>query len=129
LWACSYGYEEVAVFLVEHGADLRDPAGTGATGLHWAAGGAHAGVVKRLIEMGSPLEVMNRWGGTVLGHAGHGFENDLSKADFIPTFEVLLAAGAKIQRQWLKWIEGLSNRSASEKARAAEVFRRYGATT
>lgn len=129
LWTCMYGHEDVVDFLLKHGADFRDTAGTGATGLHWAAGGGHIGIVKRLLELGSPLEEMNRWGGYVLGHAGHGFERDTSKVDFIPTFEALLRAGAKIQGPWLEWIGELRNRSATEKARAAEVFRRYGAAT
>jgi ankyrin repeat protein len=129
LWACMYGHEDVANFLLKYGADFRDAADTGATGLHWAAGGGHIGIVKRLIELGSPLEEMNRWGGSVLGHAGYGFEHDLSRVDFIPTFEALLDAGAKIRGPWLDWIGKLRNRSAPEKARAAEAFRRYGATT
>lgn len=128
LWACMYGREDIAAFLLEHGADLRDAAGTGATGLHWAAGGGHLAIVKRLLALGSPLEEMNRWGGTVLEQAGHGFEHDISGVDFIPTFEALLAAGAKIQRPWLEWIGKRKSRSVEEKARACEVFRRYGAT-
>ena len=75
------------------------------------------------------MEEMNRWGGSVLEHAGHGFEHDISKVDFIPAFEALLRAGAKIRGPWLEWIGRLKNRSATEKARAAEVFRRYGAAT
>ncbi len=129
LWACMYGHVDVATFLLEHGADFRDPAGTGATGLHWAAGGGHLGIVKRLLGLGSPLEELNQWGGTVLGHAGYGFEHEASGVDFIPTFEALLAAGAKIRGSWLEWIGKLRNRSDAEKARAVEIFRRFGATT
>jgi ankyrin repeat protein len=128
LWACMYGHEHVATFLLEHGADFRDPAGTGATGLHWAAGGGHVGIVKRLLNLGSPLEELNQWGGTVLGHAGYGFEHEASRVDFIPTFEALLEAGAKMRGSWLEWIAKLRNRSDVEKAQAAEVFRRFGAT-
>jgi ankyrin repeat protein len=129
LWACMYGHEDVAIFLLEHGADFRDGAGTGATGLHWAAGGGHLGIVRRLLDLGSPLEEVNQWGGTVLEHAGYGFEHENSDVDFIPVFEALLGAGARIRGSWLEWIGKLRNRSAEEKARAAEVFRRYGATT
>lgn len=129
LWACMYGHEDVASFLLEHGADFRDAAGTGATGLHWAAGGGHLGIVRRLLDLGSPLEEINRWGGSVLEHAGHGFEHETSKVDFIPTFEALLATGAKIRGRWLEWIGNLRTRSDAEKARAIEVFQRYGATT
>jgi ankyrin repeat protein len=132
LWACMYGYEDVAAFLLEHGAELRNAADTGASGLHWAAGGGHVGIIKRLLDfgspdLGSPLEETNRWGGTVLEHAGYGFEHEVSEVDFIPTFEALLAAGAKIRGPWLEWIGKLKNRSLAERARAVEVFRRYGA--
>lgn len=129
LWACKYGWEDVVSFLLKRGADFRDAAGTGATGLHWAAGGGHLSIVKRLLDLGSPLEETNRWGGTVLGHAGFGFEHKTSNLDFIPTFEALLAAGAKIRGPWLEWIGRMENRSSAEKARAVEVFRRYGAIT
>jgi len=64
-----------------------------------------------------------------LGHAGHSFEHDTSEVDFILTFEALLRAGAKIPGSWLERIGKLKNRSTTEKAQAAEVFRRYGATT
>lgn len=129
LWACAYGHEDVAIFLLDHGADLRDPAHTGATGLHWAAGSAQTAIVQRLITLGSPLEALNQWGGTVLEDAGHGFAHDMSGADFIPTFEAILEAGAKVRRDWLQWIVNLQNRSPRDKSRATELFRRYGATT
>ena len=129
LLACGRGEEEVAVFLLEHGADLNDPADTGATALHWAAGAGHLNLVKRLLELGAPLEVINQWGGNVLEHAGYGFAHGPLDVDFVPTFETLLAAGAKIRGSWLKWIETVDNRSAEEKNRLAELFRRYGATT
>ena len=91
-----YGHDDVVDFLLEHGADFRDAADTGATGLHWAAGGGHIGIVKRLLELESPLEEMNRWGGSVLEHAGYGFEHENSKVDFILALAALLRAGAKM---------------------------------
>lgn len=128
LWASMCGQEDVAVFLLERGADVQDSADTGATALHWAAGAGRVDLVKLLIHRGAPLEVINRWGGTVLEHAGYGFQHGPANVDFVPTFETLLAAGAKIRGSWLKWIEGVKSRSSEEKARVAEVFRRYGAT-
>lgn len=133
LWACMYGWEDVVVFLLEHGADVRDPAETGATSLHWAAGGAHLGIVKRLLLAGSPLEEVNRWGGTVLEHAGHGLQHNTSKADFAPIFETLLAAGAVIRSlegpgSWLQWIDRLKDVPVTQKERIAEIFRRYAST-
>src|SRR5581483_2873782 len=144
-------------FLLDHGAHLHDPADSGATALHWAAGAANVELVKLLIQRvvgqfheadpvpvsassdsladrgplgrrSSPLEVINRWGGTVLEHAGYGFEHDRGSADFAPTFETLLAAGAKIRGAWLKWIKTVKSRSLKERKLVAQVFRRHGAT-
>jgi Ankyrin repeats (3 copies) len=128
LWACECGHDDIAVFLLERGADPLDPADTGATALHWAAGAAHLGLVKLLIQRGAPLEIVNRWGGTVLEHAGHCFEHGPAGLNFVPVFEALLAAGAKIQGSWLKWLETVDSRSVEEKARLAEVLLRYRAT-
>ncbi|NUQ30343.1 MAG: ankyrin repeat domain-containing protein [Acidobacteriaceae bacterium] len=133
LWACMYGWEDVVVFLLEHGADVRDPAETGATGLHWAAGGAHLGIIKRLLLAEAPLEELNRWGGTVLEHAGYGLEHNTANADFVPTFEALLAAGAVIRGaevpgSWLRWIDRLKDTPVPVKDRLAEIFRRYAST-
>ncbi len=129
LWACMCGHEDVAVFLLERGADPLDSADTGATALHWAAGAGNLDLVNLLIHRGAPLEEINRWGGTVLEHAGYGFQHGPANVNFVPTFETLLAAGAKIRGSWLKWLEGVNRRSSAEKARVREVFRRYGATT
>jgi ankyrin repeat protein len=128
LWACMYGSEDVAIFLLDLGADLQDPSDTGATALHWAAGAGCLNLIKLFIRRGALLEVVNRWGGTVLEHAGHGLEHGPASVNFAPTFETLLEAGAKIQGSWLAWLEKLKGRSAEEKAQVAEVFRRYGAT-
>ncbi|HTU34298.1 MAG TPA: ankyrin repeat domain-containing protein, partial [Candidatus Acidoferrum sp.] len=100
----------------------------GATPLHWAAGGGHLSVVKLLLDRGASQKEINKWGGTVLEQAGWGFEHGLSDIEYPPVFDVLLAAGAKIRGSWLAWIEKVKGRSAEEKARVAEVFRRYGAT-
>jgi ankyrin repeat protein len=129
LWACMYGRHEVVEFLLEHGADLRDQSDTGGTGLHWAAGGAHLSIVQLLIERGAPLEELNQWGGTVLEHAGWAFANGDPDRDYLPAFEALLAAGAKLQDGWLAWLKRQSGRSAAAKARISRVLRNYGAVT
>jgi len=129
LWACMYGRAEVVDFLVDHGADLRDQADTGATGLHWAAAGGHLSIVRSLIERGAPLEEINRWGGTVLEHVGWAFTNGDPDIDYLPVFQELLEAGAKVQDGWLGWLQQQSGRLAGVEARLSELLRRYGAVT
>src|ERR1700746_997163 len=84
--------------------------------------------VRLLLDRGAPLEEVNIWGGTVLEHAGWGFEHDRNGTDFVPVFNTLLSAGAKIRGSWLAWINKVKIPPVEEKARVAEVFRRYRAT-
>ena len=125
LWACMYGREDVVRFLLDRGADLLDRAESGATALHWAAGGAHLSIVDLLLERGTPLEEINQWGGTVLEHAGWGFEHSAPDVNFIPVFESLLEAGARIRGRWFPWLKRVKSRSRAEKKRLADVLRRY----
>jgi ankyrin repeat protein len=128
LWACIYNRENVAAFLLDHGANLTDPADSGATALHWAAGSGRLSTVKLLLDRGALLEEINRWGGTVLEHAGWGFEHGAPGTEFAPVFDTLLAAGARIRGSWLAWIDKVKGRSVEEKEHVATVFRCYGAT-
>lgn len=127
LWACQFGRNEVVEFLLEHGADLRDQAGTGETGLHWAVVGGQLSTVKLLLARGAPLEEINEYAGTVLGQAGWSFNNGEPEIDYVPIFDALLAAGAKIKDGWPAWLEKQESRPAGAKERIAEVLRRYGA--
>lgn len=129
LWACEYGHPDVVQFLLERGADLRDEAGTGETALHWAIAGGSLSALKLLLKRGAPLDELNAYGGTPLGQAGWSFVNGDLEIDYVPIFEALLAAGAKIQDGWLAWLEQQSGRPAADRWRVAELFRRYGAST
>lgn len=128
LWACMYGRQDVSEFLLDRSVDLRDQADTGATGLHWAAAGGHLGIVRLLINRGAPLEEVNKWGGTVLEQVGWAFANGDRAIDYLPVFEELLAAGAKVQEGWLAWLERQS-KPEDVKARLAKLLREYGAVS
>lgn len=129
LWACEYGYPHVAEFLLDRGADLRDQAGTRESALHWAVAGGHISILNLLLERGAPLEERNAYGGTALGQAGWSFVNGDSRIDYVPVFETLLAAGAKIEEGWLGWLEQQNMRPEAERSRLRELFRRYGASS
>jgi ankyrin repeat protein len=127
IWACGYGYEDVVEFLLASGANLEDAAGGAEPPLHMAVVGASVSIVKLLIARGAPLEQLNSYGGTPLGQAGWSFVNGDPDADYVPIFEALLAAGAHIEAGWLAWLDKQNGRTTNQKARIAEVLRRYGA--
>jgi hypothetical protein len=127
VWACGYGHEDVVEFLLRHGADLEDDAGSDEPPLHMAVVGASLSIVKLLIARGAPLEQLNGYGGTPLGQAGWSFVNGDPDHDYVPIFDALLAAGAHIEDGWLAWLERQEGRPAEQKSRIAEMLRRYGA--
>jgi hypothetical protein len=127
VWACGYGYEDVVEFLLSHGADLEDDAASDEPPLHMAVVGASLSIVKLLIARGAPLEQLNGYGGTPLGQAGWSFVNGDPDDDYVPIFGALLAAGAHIEDSWLAWLDKQIGHTAEQKARIAEVLRRYGA--
>jgi len=97
IWACEYGYKEVAEFLLDKGVDLRAGENTGQTALHLAAHRGQLEIIKMLLEHGAPLEAKNGYGGTVLGQATWSVMHGDRRIDFVPVIETLLAAGAKIE--------------------------------
>jgi ankyrin repeat protein len=133
LWACEFGRDGVVGFLLEKGADLREQADSGQTGLHWAVIGGHLSTIKLLLERRAPLEEINAHGGTVLSQALWSFLNGDPEVDYVPIIETLLAAGARIEPGSLQWLEKEWGKQAggpgAAKTRVVEVLRRYGATT
>jgi len=95
-YACGYGRKSVVEFLLEKGVDLAAHGGDGQTPLHWAVIGGQLEIVKVLLPHNPPLDVVNMFGGKVVGQtlwsAAHGGDPDL----YIAILEALVAAGAKI---------------------------------
>jgi hypothetical protein len=95
--ACLYGRTSVAEFLLEKGVDPAAGANVGQTGLHYAAHGGHLDTVKLLLEREAPLEVLNVYGGTVLGQATWSVMNGDPSIDYVSMIETLLDAGANAE--------------------------------
>jgi hypothetical protein len=98
-WACKFGREPVARFLLDRGVDPAARDGDAMTALHWAAAGRCMELVKLLLGKGAPLEVENIWGGTVLDSTVFFALNNPrttpdSSAEYPAVIEALLAAGA-----------------------------------
>jgi Ankyrin repeats (3 copies) len=96
LTACSWGRDEVVEFLLDKGVDLAGHGGDGQTGLHCAAINGQLATIKLLLRFKPPLEIVNIYGGTVLGQtlwsAAHGGDVQL----YSEILEALIAAGAKV---------------------------------
>ncbi len=77
----------------------------GETGLHWAAYGGHAKIVKLLLKSKAPVNVKDRrFDGTPLGWALYGWCEPAPDADKDGYYEVvkqLVSAGAAVKEEWL----------------------------
>jgi ankyrin repeat protein len=102
MWACEYGHEATARFLLERGVNVAAMP-HGETGLHWAAFGGHARIVKTLLRWKAPIHVEDRrFGGTPLGWALHGWLDpspDADKSGFYEVVARLIRAGAILNRE------------------------------
>jgi ankyrin repeat protein len=96
-WACKFARAAVAEFLLDIGVAPTSKDGYDMTALHWAASNGMADVVRRLISLGAPLEVMNRWQGTVLDSTIHfAIHMPVKGVDYPAMLELLIAAGADV---------------------------------
>ena len=105
-WACEYGRAEVVDFLLQKGmavdAKLRHH---GQTGLHWAAYGGHADTVRVLLQRNAPVDAKDdAFDGTALGwalYAWGGGGPHAGSSRYYDVVELLLAAGASVEEEWL----------------------------
>lgn len=120
--ACMLGRTETARYLIEHGVDPYAGMKTWLAGPHWAASSGQLDTIKMLIEKRIPLEIENKYGGTVLGQALWSAVNEHSDnhADII---ECLIRAGAEVERGTLEWWQEQNVPDAETKRRVSEVLR------
>ena len=95
--AASLHADDVAIVLIEHGADIHHRGCHGGTALHWAAWCGRDKLVRRLIDAGA--DIHRRcidFEGTPLGWAVHGYKfgEDQNRHHQIECVRILLAAGA-----------------------------------
>lgn len=120
-WACFNGRTADAERLVEMGADPARSDKTGMPGFHSAASRGHTDTVRALIRIGAPLEQSNMYGGTVLGQALWSAVNE-PHAGQGEAIELLIAAGAAVERGTLKWWNEQHLASAETKDRVAKAL-------
>ena len=110
--ACMNGRTRAAQFLLEKGVDPSAGAKVGQTGLHYAAHAGYLEMVKMLLQRQAPLEVKNMYGGTVLSQALWSAFNE-PQNDHLLIIEALIAAGAKVEPGWNKWIDEIRQRDSA----------------
>ncbi|HUR67695.1 MAG TPA: ankyrin repeat domain-containing protein, partial [Candidatus Thermoplasmatota archaeon] len=73
----------------------------GQTGLHWAALGGHAEIVRLLLARGASVEVRDeRYQGTPLDWALYGWRERRADARFYDVVAQLVGAGARLDASW-----------------------------
>ncbi len=96
-WACKFARSEVAEFFLDLGVAPPSRDGFDMTTLHWAAPNGMTHVVDRLLAAGAPLELRNRWGGTVLASTIHfAIHMPVNGVDYPAMIERLIASGADV---------------------------------
>jgi hypothetical protein len=120
--ACMLGRTETARHLLEHGVDPYAGMKTWLAGPHYAVSSGRLETVRMLIEKKVPLEIQNKYGGTLLGQALWSAVNE-HKPTHSEIIELLLAAGARIEPGSLEWWEAQSVPSEETKRRVADALR------
>ncbi|MEQ1644366.1 MAG: hypothetical protein ABL959_13045 [Pyrinomonadaceae bacterium] len=120
--SCWLGRTATARYLIDAGVDPYAGMKTWLAGPHWAASSGQLGVIKMLIEKRIPLEIENKYGGTVLGQALWSAVNEHadSHADII---ECLILAGAEVEPETLEWWQEQNVPDAETKRRVSEMLR------
>jgi hypothetical protein len=105
MWACEYGRTSVVAFLLEKGMRI-DAMPHGETGLHQAAYGGHAGIVRLLLEWKASVGLKDkRYENTPLGWALHGWlypPPEGKRRNHVKVVALLVAAGATVDRRWFE---------------------------
>ena len=117
------GRARVVAHLLDKGVDPLAGMRSGMNGFHYAASCGQLEVVKVMIERKVPMEIVNRYGGTVLGQALWSaiHEHEKTHAEII---EALISGGAKIQPGTSEWWEQQNVPAAETKDRVAAALRR-----
>jgi Ankyrin repeats (3 copies) len=117
------GRAKVVAHLLDSGVDPVAGMRSGMNGFHYAASCGQLEVVKVMIERTVPMEILNRYGATVLGQALWSaiHEHESTHAEII---EALISGGAKVRPGTPEWWEEQDVPSAETKARVTTALRR-----
>ena len=117
------GRAKLVAHLLDNGVDPVAGMRSGMNGFHYAASCGQLEVVKVMIDRKVPMEIVNRYGGTVLGQAMWSaiHEHESTHAEII---ELLIEGGATVHPGTAEWWEQQDVISAETKERVATALRR-----
>jgi ankyrin repeat protein len=106
IWACEFGQTDAVRFLLDRGFKPQDDFMNGETGLHWAAFGGHADIVKLLLESNVPVNAKEEsYGGTPLGWAVYGWNDpapEFRRSKYYEVVKLLVCAGGMVDWKWIE---------------------------
>jgi ankyrin repeat protein len=102
VFAARFGRTGVVEFLLQRGVDPGAKDGWGFTALHSAADSGHLDAVEALLRWGAPLEAKNEYDATPLDQTVWVTVHEILRESHIPIIQKLIAAGAKIDPDWLR---------------------------
>lgn len=114
---------ETARYLMEKGVDAYAGMKTWLAGPHYAVSGGHLDTVVMLLEKSIPLEVENKYGGTLLGQALWSVVNEHKEAH-AEIIERLIDGGAHVWPETREWWEKQEVPSMETKKRIAAALGR-----
>jgi len=123
-FACMVGRANEAEALLDKGVDPYAGMKTWLAGPHWAASSGQLDIIKMLIVKKIPLEIENKYGGTVLGQALWSAVNEHS-ASHAEIIECLIMAGAEVEPGTLEWWEEQKVPVAETKRKVCEILRQH----
>lgn len=122
--ACMLGRTDTARYLIDAGVDPYAGMKMWLAGPHWAASSGRLDVIKMLIEKNIPLEIENKYGGTVFGQALWSAVNEHSNSH-AEIIECLILAGAEVEPGTLDWWREQPVPSIETRERVAAALTRH----
>lgn len=122
-FACMIGRTEDAEALLDKSVDPYVGMKTWLAGPHWSASSGQLETMKMLLRRNVPLEIENKYGGTVLGQALWSAVEEF-KPTHAEIIELLIESGAKIEPGTLEWWNEQDVPDPDTKNRVAAALRR-----
>lgn len=123
-FACMIGRTEDAEALLDKGVDPYAGMKTWLAGPHWAVSGGNLDTVKMLARRQIPLEVENKYGGTVLGQALWSAVEEY-KPSHPEIIQLLIDAGAVVEPGTLEWWNDQNVPNGAAKEKVASTLREH----